>query len=315
MGMRYSLEQLVVLSQVVACGSFSAAARRLGKTQSAISTAVANLEIDLGVALFDRKSKLPTLTSAGQQILREAEEVLERCMALDGRACSLNKGVEAQLTLAIEVPYGPLMPPLGEFAERFPFVELNIRHPLHGDVSQLILADEVQLGVALAQRGYPREVGFSRMGNLVLTHVVGRQHPLAKLKKVRFADLHVHRRLAFWAHSDSLPTSEYLRVPRCWQAENYLALIEMARSGFGWASLPRQMITRELEAGELIELQVDAYPHTDWLLGVDLIWRKSTGLGDAGAWLKGRLCAENVWETELDQRHLVPRQASRAGRP
>jgi DNA-binding transcriptional LysR family regulator len=294
--MPYSLEQLTVLSQVVASGSFSAAARRLGKTQSAISTAIANLEIDLGLTLFDRASKVPTLTPAGEQVLHQAEAVIEQCRVLTGHAQSLSVGAEAMLTLAIEVPYGPLMPPLKEFEKRFPFVELNLRHPQHGDVSRLVLSGEVQLGVAVAQQEYPRELGFSRMGNLVMVHVVGRQHPLRELATVTFIDLHNHRRLAFRAHRETLPTSEYLRAPRCWQAENYSALIEMARAGLGWASLPRQMITPELQAGELVELRLDAYPHTEWLLGVDLIWRKAGGLGQAGRWLRERLGAEDVWE-------------------
>lgn len=289
--MRYSFEQLEVFSQVAKSGSFSAAARRLGKTQSTISTAIANLEVDLGVALFDRRSKVPALTPAGQQLLSQAEAVLERCRVLEGHAASLGSGTEARLTLAIEVPYGALMAPLKEFAQRFAFVELDIRHPLHGDVSQLVLAGQAQLGVAIAQLGYPGEIGFSRMGDLVLTHVVGRGHPLATLGKVGFSDLHAHRRLAFRAHNQSLPTSEYLRAPQCWQAESYQALLEMARCGLGWASLPRQMIKRELAAGDLVELQLDAYPNTDWLLGVDVLWLKAAGLGPAAAWLKTRLRA------------------------
>src|SRR5262245_11895643 len=106
--MRCSFEQLEVFSQVAKSGSFSAAARRLGKTQSTIRAAIANLEVDLGVALFDRRSKVPALTPAGQQLLSQAEEVLERCRVLEGHAASLGSGTEAKLTLAIEVPYGSL---------------------------------------------------------------------------------------------------------------------------------------------------------------------------------------------------------------
>ncbi|HCU2193477.1 TPA: LysR family transcriptional regulator, partial [Klebsiella variicola] len=52
--MRYSPEALTAFVEAVDCGSFSAAARRLRKSQSTISTAIANLEADLGVTLFDR---------------------------------------------------------------------------------------------------------------------------------------------------------------------------------------------------------------------------------------------------------------------
>ncbi|NVL29209.1 LysR family transcriptional regulator, partial [Pseudomonas syringae pv. actinidiae] len=52
--MSYSPEALEAFVQIAALGSFSAAARRLGKSQSTISEAISRLEIDLGLELFDR---------------------------------------------------------------------------------------------------------------------------------------------------------------------------------------------------------------------------------------------------------------------
>lgn len=60
-----SLEQFKALLAAAETGSFSAAARRLGKAQSVVSTAIANLEIDLGLELFDRSGRYPVLTEAG----------------------------------------------------------------------------------------------------------------------------------------------------------------------------------------------------------------------------------------------------------
>ena len=60
-----SLEHFKALLATAETGSFSAAARRLGKAQSVVSAAIANLEIDLGLALFDRSGRYPVLTEAG----------------------------------------------------------------------------------------------------------------------------------------------------------------------------------------------------------------------------------------------------------
>ena len=60
--------------------------------------------------------------------------------------------------------------------------------------------------------------------------------------------------------------------------------------------MPRQLVAHDLEAGDLVELQLEPYPHTDWWLGVDLLWRKAGGLGEAAAWLKGCLLERNLWE-------------------
>lgn len=67
--MRYSPEALKAFVEAVAAGSFSAAARRLRKNQSTISTSIANLEADLGFELFDRSARQPVLTIPGEQVL------------------------------------------------------------------------------------------------------------------------------------------------------------------------------------------------------------------------------------------------------
>ncbi|WP_085600497.1 LysR family transcriptional regulator [Pseudomonas sp. B10(2017)] len=296
--MRFSLEQLQVFVGAVQAGSFSAAARRLGRTQSTVSAAISNLETDLGVQLFDRSSRIPKLTAAGHKLLLRAEGILERCYALEGSADSLAGQVEATLTLAIEVPYGPLIPPFKGFDQAFPFVDLLIRHPVHGDVSEMILAGEADLGVTFAQPDYPPELAFQQLGKLIMTHVCKPGFALARQCPVSFADLNAHRRLAFAAHADKLPSSEYLRAGQLWQAESYLALVEMVRAGLGWATLPRQLVQRELESGQLVELQLEAYPHTDWLVGVDLLWHRKRQPGPAARYLRESLQRSKVFEVD-----------------
>ena len=118
--MRFSLDQLQMFVQAAHSGSFSAAARKLGKTQSTVSVAIGNLEADLGVELFDRSARNPVLTATGQKMLLQAEAVLERCLTLQANADCLSEVVEPQLSIVIETPYGPLMPALREFEQASP---------------------------------------------------------------------------------------------------------------------------------------------------------------------------------------------------
>ena len=69
-----TLDQMRVLVAVADAGSFSAAARKLGRVQSAISQAIQTLETTLRLTLFDRSAKTPRLTDAGG-----------RCSATRGR--------------------------------------------------------------------------------------------------------------------------------------------------------------------------------------------------------------------------------------
>mgnify|MGYP001474754574 CR=1 len=105
--MNWTLDQLRQFVTTAECGSFSAAARRLGKAQSAVSTAISLLEADLNVPLFDRSGRNARLTDAGELLLLEARELLRQAEAFDNRARSLSSGNEARLSLALDeaLPY------------------------------------------------------------------------------------------------------------------------------------------------------------------------------------------------------------------
>lgn len=74
--MRHPPEALVAFAEAAQLGSFTAAAKKLGKRQSTVSEAIANLEIDLGVQLFDRSTRSPTLTDAGRALLPHVQRTL-----------------------------------------------------------------------------------------------------------------------------------------------------------------------------------------------------------------------------------------------
>jgi len=75
--MAYSFESLFMFVETASLGSFLAAARKLKKQQSTVSEAIANLEIDLGLTLFDRSTRGPTLTEQGKALLIHAQQVLD----------------------------------------------------------------------------------------------------------------------------------------------------------------------------------------------------------------------------------------------
>ena len=67
-----TIDQLRTLIAAVDAGSFSGAARQLRRVQSAVSASMANLEAQLGVAIWDRSSKIAVLTEDGRAVLARA---------------------------------------------------------------------------------------------------------------------------------------------------------------------------------------------------------------------------------------------------
>src|SRR3712207_5272394 len=97
-----TLDQLRMFLTVVDTGSFSAAARKVGRVQSAVSTAMTNLESQLGVTLWDRSERRPTLTEQGRSILGVATRVLGEVDALKRVAAGLVRGIEASVSLCVD---------------------------------------------------------------------------------------------------------------------------------------------------------------------------------------------------------------------
>lgn len=83
MVMDFSSAALRVLRQVAESGSFTAAASRLGYTQSAISRQAAALERSAGTALFERRFDGVRLTPAGLTLLRHARAILDSVEAAE----------------------------------------------------------------------------------------------------------------------------------------------------------------------------------------------------------------------------------------
>ncbi|MDQ7983765.1 LysR family transcriptional regulator [Pseudomonas sp. G34] len=288
--MNLSPESLQAFAQAAATGSFSAAARRLGKRQSTISEAISRLEVDLDVTLFVRGARQLTLTEAGSSLLSRVQDVLAASDRLLRQASQLAAGLEPKLTLVLSDAYqaSQYQARLSELDERYPDLEFECFFAEHADVLDLVGQGRAHLGLLAAQSSYPPELAHASLADAAdFGLFVVKGHPLSRLPRVTLEDL-VHWRVLRLSsvadHSgelDDLPGSG----GRCWSAPDYLLLLEMAALGFGWAALPRQLVQNH--GGEsLYELKVNGWPKQ---VPVDVVWSRVRPLGPAASWLLERL--------------------------
>ena len=100
--MLVTIERMEALVAVIETGSFSAAARRLDKTPSALSRIIQHFEVDLGVDLFERREgQAPVATLTARNLYQQAVEILPRLQILENKANDLQEGVESKLVLAV----------------------------------------------------------------------------------------------------------------------------------------------------------------------------------------------------------------------
>lgn len=284
--MSFSLEQLQAFVATVDTGSFSAAARRLGKAQSVISTAVSNLEIDLGNSLFLRSGRYPSLTPAGERLLAEARIILERCEHFRGVAKSLGAGVESRLVLAVDELYpserlGALM---DEFSRCFPSVELELLFPLMEDVSRLVLEERADLGIMWRQEILPSALNFHALGWVPLKVVCAPDHALAG-QRVGWEELKRYRQLMVATRNDSEEKVRLRVAADVWWVESQWVIVELVQRNLGWAFVPEHVVASALDNGYLVAPTL-AFDDQDWPVALELIWHKQRPLGKAAAWLK-----------------------------
>src|SRR5258706_13546237 len=154
-----TLDQLRALVSVVEEGSFSAAARKLLRVQSAISTAMANLENQLGIALWDRTTKIAKLTDPGKAVLAAARRVLLEVDSLKRLTSGMVLGLEASVSLCVDAlfPLSALVDLATKFAKAFPTVDLRVDTQVMSAVSERVQNGSANIGV----------VGPHRVGSAV----------------------------------------------------------------------------------------------------------------------------------------------------
>lgn len=120
------VQALVAFSTTARLGSFTAAARELNHTQSAISHQIRELENRLGVRLFARGARGITLTPAGDAYLPHVQQALQHLHA-GAQALQLRQRTQI-LTVSMSPNFAAkwLVPRLGSFSAAHPDLELRI---------------------------------------------------------------------------------------------------------------------------------------------------------------------------------------------
>ncbi len=283
--MNHSLDALTMFVKAATLGSFSAAARALNKQQSTVSEAIANLEIDLRVTLFNRQTRRPTLTEQGTALLVHAQQVLQANDRLNRSAQQLSTGLEARLSFALSDTYQSdvFEKNLSKLEQRYPDLMLECLIAEDDDAVALVQSGRAQLALVAAQSSYPSDINFETIAEQSeIGLYVSKSHPLAQIMPITEEVLRATRELKLNTYRNDRHQNGLN-----WSSSSYLILLEMTELGFGWAELPR-WIVRRFGAANLVEMALNGWPKK---IQVHAIWSRHHGLGQAGTWLCERFLA------------------------
>lgn len=282
-----TLDQLRVLISVAEEGSFSAAARRLGRVQSAISQAVQALETALGVPLFDREGKVPQLNDAGRVLLADARRMIQGAEAIKAKAGSFSDGVEPELTLAVDAmfPSVVLAASLKAMSEVYPCLQVTVFTEAMGGAEQRLRDGAARLALCVPFPGVTdnRETEF--LVTIPIVPVVASGHPLAALPgPIVRADLEKEVQLVL---TDRTPLSNGVSggivSVRTWRFADLATRLEFLLGGFGWCNMPFHLVRDHIEAGTLKVLDIAEPTLTG--LDIHVVHERGRAPGKAGRWL------------------------------
>ena len=257
-----SFNAIPVFVTVLECGSFSAAAKKLGVSKAAVSKRVTQLEKQLGVTLLYRTTRKLSLTEAGERYFESAKRSVKHAKEAEDAVMQLQSAPQGRLRINAPMSFGRLhlAPLIPRFIQQYPDITID-----------LVMDDRV---VDLIDGGFDVAI---RAGNLPDSSLVARKlapmHSIlcaspAYLKKHTLPqtpeDLSQHNCLCYsysgneWTFILNGEPSA-IQISGNYQVNNSEALREALLQGLGIARVPTFVVGPDITSGKLITL-LDEYP-------------------------------------------------------
>ncbi|MDM0046657.1 LysR family transcriptional regulator [Variovorax dokdonensis] len=280
--MSLSSDHLQVFLAVLDQGSFSAAARSLRRVPSAVSMAIANLEAELDLSLFDRSGREPRPTEAARSLEPQARLVDAQLKALQVQALGLTQGLESRLTLAIapELLAAPWSAALATLANEHPLLEVEVLSAPQADALAMLHIGRAQLALVFERPSLDGREGFQEVSTETLVCVLAPAHPVLAQTGGRLREEHLinTRQIVVAGRDITGHDQRFVYARHSWRTDNALAALSLISAGLGWGWLPRNLVRPHVAAGTLVEIQFENLSNAQELW-VDVVWSKERPLG------------------------------------
>lgn len=170
--------------------NFSDAARALNVAQSTLSQQVKQLEDELGIQLFERRSHTISLTEAGSELLPYARRTVydaDTCIARINDLTNLTAGT---LNIGVTYSFSPILTEtLIEFTKEHPNIKLNIFYKPMAELMDMLQSRAVDFVLAFRPTVRIEDIESHVLFDNHLAVIVRDGHPLAQKERLKIADL------------------------------------------------------------------------------------------------------------------------------
>ena len=289
-----TIEQLRTLRAIAETGSFSAAARSLGRVPAAVSQAIDRLEAQLGLRLFDRSGRAPRLTHHGEAVAAAAAGVQGEIEALDALVASLKRGTETTLAIVVDVmfPTESLVAFAREFAAEYPAVDLVLFTEILSAVTAKVRDKQAAWGVAVEDADMSG-LETRHVASAALVPVAAPSHPFARSRR-SIAAAAVSKAVQIvlserGGEGRDASKDHGVLSTRTWRVVDLATKHALIASGLGWGQMPEHVVREDLAHGRLVALRLDAWGAEPVTRSLSLVWRRGAVFGPVARWAETRL--------------------------
>jgi DNA-binding transcriptional LysR family regulator len=285
-----SIDQLLVLLAVAEEGSFTAAARRLGRATSAISYAIDTLEQQLGLSLFDRgTTRKPKLTREGEAVMSEAKAVALSVETLRARVRGFLDHLEPEVSLVVDslLPLDRLTRLLGDFNTRFPTVPVRLLVETLGGVERALR--DGHAGIGVGNQLHMGMTGFRQtdIAAIRMIPVAAPTHPLARASAAAPREASDYIQLILSERPAADGRDFGVVSLNSWRIGDLAVKHALLLAGLGWGGMPEPTVRADIAAGRLVRLDLRNWRGGEY--GLVVVHKIDTPPGPAGRWLIDRL--------------------------
>jgi DNA-binding transcriptional LysR family regulator len=287
-----SLDQLLVLLTVAEAGSFTAAAKRLGRATSAVSYAIDTLEQQLALSLFDRgTTRKPKLTQQGEAVVSEARAVAHSIETLRARVRGFLDQLEPEVSLAVDsmLPGDRLTTLLRDFHAQFPTVPVRLLVQTLGGVERVVRSGLASIGVGSLLHMDMTGFRVIDIEGVQIIPVAAPGHPLAGANEAGSPQSSDFLQLVLSDQPAGTGRDFGVVSLNTWRIGDQAARHKLLLAGLGWGGMPEPIVRADIESGRLLRLNL-----RDWRGGeytMKAIHKIDTPPGPAGRWLIENLAA------------------------
>ncbi|MCR4529645.1 LysR family transcriptional regulator [Acinetobacter venetianus] len=257
--MRLNREQLELILEIIDRGNFSAAARALNRVPSAVSMAIANLEAELNLKLFERSKNHLEPTEVALSIEPHARLIVTKMRQLDMHLTELSTGLETRISIGIAADMNQryLLAGVEQLIQLYPLLNIEMVCAPQQELKARLQNNEIDLYVAYSSSELDKNERFRLLGVEKFVAAISPKdaQQLKDHDKNELTMLSELRQIIVASKHYPLPDRRVLVSDAYWYSDNLAMAINMVEQGMGWGNFPLSIVSEHFSKHSLIRLE------------------------------------------------------------